>query len=245
MQTTQGNLLQSLRSVKEFLNENAARLGDVVTSGARVKLDQTIAALESHVAEQVGSVLAARGATERRRVLMTELVRDHMAPIARIAQADLPHIPEIEAFRLPRNNLSTERLAAAAHGMAQQAAPYADHFVKAGLPLDFIERLTAAADAMVQAVNDRAQSRGRRSGATKGLKATLTTARKLVQVMDAMVTSKLAGDPALLASWKQVKRVRRVAVRSQMPQPTAPAPGAPTPILTALPSGNPSGQRAG
>jgi hypothetical protein len=245
MQNTQGNLLQSLRAVKEFLNDNAQQLGDVVTTGTRAKLDQIIAALENHVAEQAGSVLAASRASRKRAELRTVLLRDHMAPIARIAQADLPHIAGNDVLRLPRTNVSTERLAAAAEGMAREAAPYVDHFVQAGLPADFIARLTAAAEAMVQSVNERVTSRGRRSGATKGLKTTLQSARKLVHVIDAFVASTLANDPALLANWKRVKRVRQVAVRSSdVPTPTLP-PAVPASPLAALPSGEPNERKIG
>ena len=243
MHTTQGNLLQSLRAVKEFLDDNAQQLGDVVTTGTRTKLDQIIAALEKHVAEQAGSVLAASRASRKRAELTTALLRDHMAPIARIAQADLPHVAGNNVLRLPRTNVSTERLAAAAEGMALEAAPYAEHFVQAGLPADFIARLTAAADALVQSVSERVTSRGRRSGATKGVKATLQSARKLVHVIDAFVTSTLANDPALLANWKRVKRVRRVAVRSD--EPTTPALPPAAPSLAALTAGDPGERKIG
>jgi hypothetical protein len=221
MQSLQGNLLQSLRAVEEFLDVNAARLDGVVKSGTRQKLGESIAALEMYVVEQAGSSLASQGATQRNRALRKALVRDHMAPIARLVQADLPPAPEVDALRMPDPAWSMERLAAAAHGMAQAAAPYADAFVAAGLKPDFVARLTAAANAMTDAVSDRAQTRGKLSGATKGLKTTLAAGRKLVRVIDAFVESELAEDPALLASWKRVKRVRKVTIRSDTPDPSA------------------------
>lgn len=232
MQTVQGNLLQSLRAVEEFLDVNAATLDGVVKTGTRQKLGETIAALEMYVAEQAGSSLASQGATQQNRALRLTLVRDHMAPIARLVEADLPPAHQVDALRMPQQSWSIERLAAAAHGMAQAAAPYSDEFVRAGLRPDFVTRLTAAADAMVEAVSERAQSRGRLSGATKGLKTTLTAGRKLVRAIDAFVASELADNPALLANWKRVKRVRKVPVRSDAAGNPAPPAG----TLKALPS---------
>jgi hypothetical protein len=211
MQSRQGNMLQSLRAVEDFLTAHADTLDEVVNSGTRKKLVKTIAELETTVADQAGSSVVAQGGTKRYRALRQALIRDHMAPIARMARADLPPMPEVDALRMPRPNWSAERLAAAAHGMAEAATPYSAEFVKAGLRADFIERLTAAADAMVQALSDRAQNRGRLSGATKGLATTLASARRLVDVVDALVKSAVSDDPALLAHWKGVKRVRRVA----------------------------------
>lgn len=227
MQSVQGNLLQSLRAVEEFLDANAARLDGVVRSGTRIKLGESIAALEMYVVEQAGSSMASQGATQHSRALRRALVRDHMAPIARLVEANLPPAPQVDALRMPDPAWSVEKLAAAALGMASEAAPYADAFVAAGMKPDFIARLTAAANAMTDAVSERAQTRGKLSGATKGLKTTLASGRKLVRVLDAFVTSELAEDPALLASWKRVKRVRKVPVRADpADQAEPPAPKA-------------------
>src|SRR6478672_10498722 len=164
MQTTQGNMLQSLRTVKAFLEENAAKLTDVVKTGARQRLDDAIAELSGHASDQTGSALASQGATLKQRTLRQALLRDHMAPISRIARSDLPQTPEIEPLRMPRGRPTIEKLSAAAFGMAKAAAPYTGVFIAAGLPPDFIARLEAAADALVVSVSDRSQSRGKRSG---------------------------------------------------------------------------------
>jgi hypothetical protein len=53
--------------------------------------------------------------------------------------------------------------------------------------------------------------------------AALASGRKLVAVIDALLASALAEDPALLASWKRVKRVRRIAshARNEARRPAA------------------------
>ena len=63
MQTVQGNVLQSLRSVQTFLDENAEKLGEVVKTGARQRLDETIAETTRYVAEQSGNSTGAQNAT--------------------------------------------------------------------------------------------------------------------------------------------------------------------------------------
>jgi hypothetical protein len=238
MQTVQGNMLQSLRAVEAFLDENAARLAGVVATGSRAKLSDAMVQLSTHASDQTGSHLASQGSTQKQRTLRTALLRDHMAPISRIARAELPQTPEIEPLRLLPGRPTTERLAAGAYGMAKAAAPFSPVFVAAGLPADFVAQLNSATDAMIIAISDRSQSRGKRRGATKGLKEKLSDGRKIVHILDAFVKSALKDDPALLANWNLVKRVQKSPGRpagstsTSTPTPTpAPTP-APAPITT-------------
>ena len=64
MQTKQGAVLESLRAVDLFLDENADRLGDVVDTGARRTLRAALAELDTHATEQTASSLSAQGAHE-------------------------------------------------------------------------------------------------------------------------------------------------------------------------------------
>ena len=235
MQTTQGAMLQSLRAVQEFLDAHADRLAGVVQSGSRKRLDDAIDLLEGHVSDQSGSSLAAMGLTQKQRALRIALLRDHMTSISRIAKADLPLTPEFRPLRMPRGKPTPERLAAAATGMAQVAAPFSDLFIKAGLPPDFIVQLSAAADAMVSSLSARTQTRGKARGATTGLKQMLSEGRKIVHILDAFVTTTLKNDPVLLANWNVVKRVPKVAVR-----PAAIALPTPTPSPTPEPDPQPA-----
>lgn len=230
MRTTQGSILQSLRTVQLFLETNASQLGDVNASGARQDLDAAIVELSGHVVTQAGSTLAAMGLTQRQYALRRVLLRDHMAPIAKIAQAKLPPTPEVAPLRMPIGKPTIERLAALAQGMAKAAEPYAAVFIAAGMPADFIAQLTAAVDPMVAAMSDRTQTRGSRRGATSGLQDTLSSGRKIVHVLDAFMKSALKDNPSLLANWDVVKRVRVIPSR-----PTPAAAPAPTPTPTPAP----------
>jgi hypothetical protein len=225
-------MLQSLRNVEAFLEENADTLDRVIKTGARQRLADAITELAAHASEQTGNALASRGATKRQQALRKVLLRDHMAPIVKIADADIPKTPDVEPLRMPRGQPTAQRLAAAAFGMAKAAAPHAGVFTSAGLPGDFVAQLTGAADAMLASVDERSRNRGKRTGATKGLKAKLAAGRKIVHVLDAFVQSALNDDPARLADWNAVKRVK-AANRPTVPATPAPTP---TPIPTPTPA---------
>ena len=206
MQLAQGNTLQSLRGVQTFLDVHSDTLSAVAGSGARKKLDRQVEALSAHVVAQSGSNLAAKGATQKQYALRQVLQRKHMAPIARIAAADLPRTPELLPLRMPKSIASTESLFAAARGMADTAEQHAAVFTDAELPQDFLVTLRAAADAILVPVDARLQSRSRRQAATNGLTTAARSARKTVRVLDALVRIALENSPSLLAGWNAVRR---------------------------------------
>jgi hypothetical protein len=214
MRTTEANQLQALRAVQSFLDRHRHTFPDIATGGARRRLDDVLASLEQHVAEQAGSELGARVHTQRYRALRRRLLRTRMAPIALIARAAEPPVPELDPFRLPRGKPTAGRLAAVAHGMAEAAAPYAETFTSAGLPDDFIDQTVRAADAMLEALTAREKERGRHRGATQGIRTKLASARRIVRVLDAFVTSACEDDAALLAGWASARHVRRTARRA-------------------------------
>jgi hypothetical protein len=231
MQTAQGNMLLSLQNVKGFTTENAAALGDVVTPQALTMLSDSITELSGHVAVQNGETRAAKSAIARRESLRTALIRDHMAPIAKIARLELRDNPELVSFGLPQDHPTTELLAALAYGMAQHADTCAAVFTNAGLKPDFTASLRAAADAMVQALNDRTASKARIKNATSALRNKLSRGRRVVHVLDAMIKSALVGDPDLLEAWKLVKRVpKTTGGRAASAKPATPEP---TPVTAA------------
>lgn len=236
MRTLQGNTLQSLRAVRAFLDANAAALPTVVGSGARRRLDDLVTALDGHASAQSESALGALSATQKHRALRAALLRDHMAPIAKVAASELPASPELEPLRMPRGAPSAERLKALAAGMAAASEPHAAVFTAAGLPDDFIAQLNAAADAMLATVGERRQSRAQQVRATNGLKSLLSAGRRVVHVIDAMAKSALRDDPVLLAAWNRVKRVELVGGGGQpaTSPPSAPPPDpAPAPATAA------------
>jgi hypothetical protein len=109
MQRAQGNMLRSLRAVQAFLDQNAFKLADVVNTGARQRLADSIAELSGHATDQRGSVLASQVSTQKQRALRLALLRDHMAPISRIARSDLPQTAMIELLSRLRRRTCLRR----------------------------------------------------------------------------------------------------------------------------------------
>jgi hypothetical protein len=207
MKLTQAHSLETLRAVQRFLDDHDAELPGVSVTGARQKLDEIVDTLDMHAAMQVGAGIAAVMSTRTQRKLELVLRRDHMTPIARIARAELPRIPEFAPLRLPRGRYTLDRLAAHAYAMAEVASGHHDVFVHVGLPTDFTDRLRTAADDMLAARTSRTERKGDRAQATTGFRYTLSAGRKTVGVLDAFVQTAAADDPALRASWAAVKRV--------------------------------------
>ncbi len=230
MRNTQAKTLQSLRAVQNFLAAHAPALPAVSSSGLCIRLDEIVAVADGHATTQSGSALAAQRATRGFHALRLAVLRDHMAPIAKIAALDLPVSPELAPLRVPRRVPSAERLRALAAGMAEAAAPLAGTFVAAGLPPDFAERLDRAAHAMLDAVNERKRHRVLRRGATAGIRTALSRGRKIVHALDAMMTSALQDAPASLAAWDLAKRVELVSTcrRPGSPALVLPMPSAPS-----------------
>ena len=202
-------MFQSLRAVQSFLDEHADQLTRVVQTGARKRLADTIAALDTHASNQTGSHIESQALTQRQRAFRASLLRDHMREISRVARADLPRTPEFGPLRMPRGRPTPEKLAAAAVGMAKVAAQHADVFTAAGVEADFVTQLNAVAESMLGALADRTLTRGRRRGATIGLKERLSEGRKVVAILDAFVKKALKDDAALLANWNSVMRVSK------------------------------------
>ena len=215
MRAIQNNMLQSLRAVEQFIDDNAAEISGVVNTGTRQRLTDVIAALETHKSDQAGHGVAVVNLVGQQYELRKQLIREHMAPIARIARADIPQAPKIAGFRMPRGVPGVEKLTADANGMAQAALPYTDLFIGAGLAPDFITQLERASAALVDTRTKRTTTSARRVGATESLKATLTAGRKVVHVLDAFIQVALKDKSGLLSDWNTVKRVQLTGIRGR------------------------------
>jgi hypothetical protein len=235
LQTGQGSTLETLRAIQQFFVRHAVRLGDVVKSGSLRQLDRAVADLAKHVTAQAGTTAGVKGATEQAKALRAELTEKHMLPIARIAAVDLPRTPALSKLRMPKGNLTVEKLAGAANGMAQQAAPYAQTFIDAGLPPDFLDQLQAAANAAASFGAQRKGSAGAGKAATKGIKDSISAGVRVISAVDGLVRKALdAGVPSdviIRTEWDSVKKVRKTATRSTTapePLPIPPEPAAQT-----------------
>ena len=223
MNRKQSDTLQSLKEVQQFLIERAAELPGLAETGMRKKFDDTVTELSKLAATQTSAELRAMSTTRKIHSLTTELIEHHMSHIARIAAVTLPPGPELAPLALPKKRIQTgERLAAKARGMATEAQKYQAIFIDAGLPIDFIQQLRDAADALTSLISLRKQSVAERGAATKLLRAQTQEAKKVVRVIDGFVQTAAKGNTKLLVTWKILKRLRRQTVASPETQDISP-----------------------
>ena len=218
MRTKEANQLEALRNVQAFLDEQRNRLPTIATSGARRQLDDALARLAQHADDQTSSAAWSRNCTKRYHALRRRLIRSHLVPIALIARATRPPLSELAQFRIPRGKATALQLAAATHAMAEAAAPRANTFVAAGMPEDFIDQMERASEAMMAELEARTQERARHRIATEALRAGISSARRIVKVLDAFVRSACELDVEMIAGWETVTHVRR-SVRRPEPLP--------------------------
>ena len=236
MQNRQANQIRSLQNAQTFLKDHADALGDVVATEPHTVLDESLVAIAEHTSVQNGHVRRAKSAVATQQVMRAALIRDHMAPISRIARLKLGDRAELVSLTLPKNVPGYERLAALAQGMALAAEPWADVFIKAGLKPDFIQSLRNTANAMIAAANARSSSKATVRTATSALGSKLAHARKSVNVLDAYVRSALvSSNPDLLEGWKLTKRIPQTG-GSGTPAPAATQSPAPAPAESQSPT---------
>jgi hypothetical protein len=202
-------MLLSLYAVDVFLDAHEQRLPATTSAGARHQFRRKLAEVELHVQTQSGSPIMAEGLTRAKDTKREALLRDHLAPIARVARLESVNFPALAALRMPRGAPGTGKLLAHAAGMADVAKDHTDVFVAAGLRPTFIADLNAAIDDILTTLTARTEKRGARSGATRGLRASLAACNKYKGVLDAFVRCEACGDRPLLANWRTVKRVAR------------------------------------
>jgi hypothetical protein len=202
-------VFETLRQIQCFLDNDAGPLDVVNHSGARRRLDETLARFTAHAVAQVGGRRLSEGETARQHVLRQELRSEHMGPIAVIAGQYLREQPEFTQLRLPPWKFHRARLTAAARDMANAAEKYTELFIEEGLAPDFVAELRTAADRLDQSIDERGQSRGQRAGATEGLKAETKRARALIRLLDLLVRPKLGTNDELLRAWQVARHIKR------------------------------------
>ena len=220
-------VLETLRRIQRFLDDNVASLDGVNESSARKRLDETVTQMGSHAITQVAGRRTAQGETAKQRALRLALRNDHMRPIAVIAEQKLREQPEFTLLRLPSWNARGPRLTAAARDMANAAAKYTDLFTQEGLPSDFVAQLRTSADQMDASIDVRGQSRGVRAGATSGLKSETKRARGLIKVLDSVVRPKLGTNDELLRQWQVACHIQRARSKPNATSTSATATQAP------------------
>ena len=244
MQSREGNLIEALDRVDEFLTLHADALEGTVLPTARAKLSAVRLDLVSHMKAQAATTRVGLNRTEMKRRLQRTLVEDHLRPIAAMAQSELDLSPRPAAFAVPHERARNAILVAAGYGLAEAATPHREALVAGGLKEDFIEQLIAATDALRDAASAAGQVVGARVEATALLKQRGRMARRYLRALDRIVRSGIKPHQALFGQWVRVSRVVSVAVTTAADVPGSGSGegegGDVAPVLptTAVPDGN-------
>jgi hypothetical protein len=212
---------ESSQRSAQYVKANTATLGPLDTTPAYQQLTDANAQVTSLAGQQDAFVRDLSGHAAADKQLAATLRSEHMQPIAKFARANLRGAPGYGALTRSGTNLRGSALVTAAMGMATAAAPFLPQLVAAQFPADTIDQLVAAANALATSLADRATARGARVRVTAAIDVQLKRAREAVAMLDAIVTRKLATQPALLAEWRSAKRVTAAPTASDASVPAA------------------------
>lgn len=236
MRYQEAAVFETLAHIKVFLDDNDATLAAVNHSGARRRLDETLAKLSAHSVDQLAGHRISQGETARLRQLRESIRFEYMRPIAMIAGEQLRKHPDFGSLRMPRWKSSIQTLVVAARDMAGAAEKQAELFIEEGLAPDFVAQLRGAADRLEQSITERGAGRAQRAGATAGLKSETRRARVLIRLLDSLIRPKLATNETLLREWDMAKHVTRRRKSSDTSTSVAVSPeSAPKPALAVVP----------
>jgi hypothetical protein len=203
--------LQVLRRAHGFLatNQLTCALGPVTKHVEA--LGQSVERLATYAVDQDENVRGFRGSASGARQKATTLRIELMRPIARMAQLLFTDNAELQhALAMPESR-SYEKLIAAALAMAGQADEHKDRFVAAGFGEDFVDPLRLGAAELRTALDTKAVHYGKRSAATAGMIEELRRSKRLVRVLDDLVSPGLRSTPDRLAQWRTLSRFVRAS----------------------------------
>ena len=201
--------LQSFRRVQGWsvANDDILKAAPAAVGGFVGKLGEVVARIEyTATLQDTQHHLTTRSGTDAN-VRRTE-VREAMRPITQVARALHGTVFGISAIaKMPGSNADNEHLAKAAFSMAENATIFRTTLIEHGLQPDCIETLRTAAEALKASVDARGLARSEVAGASKGLRADISQAFKLVSLIDAGLRPLLRNNASKLASWRHAKRV--------------------------------------
>lgn len=207
MKQHQQRELDSLRRVQDFLSSNADALHPLADTEGSKQLDSAVARLAALGNDQGSADLHMAGQISREKSLVTDLKTRHIQPIATFARARLRGVPDFATLTRSLAGLNSRALVRAARAMATAAAPHADALTRGGFPADTIAQLASAADAVQNALVERANTKVGRVGATRGIEEQLRSGREAVAMLHAVIGKQFGGDPTFLAAWRAARRV--------------------------------------
>lgn len=224
--------MTSLTAAKAFIELNERRIPAIAEGTAKEMLDKIIENLVAGVLVQQTGDGVSRDAKARYRAARMSLIHDFMMPMNAIAKISLPNDQDTTLFRMPRGNPHVHQLIAHARAFMTCAQPVRVHFLAAGLPSDFFERMEETIVTMHSAFKDvRAHKEGAMAQ-THTLPGRFSEGRNIIRALDRLIARESKHDPSLLAEWRAVIRVDRTPVhrlRAANTDTVAMLPAAPAP----------------
>jgi len=209
---------ESLRRIPQFLDAHPEVFAAVNASDARKQLDAANGQLRSVVDVQGARLREVRGEKQRQVALERDLRERYMAPVATFALGRLAGVENFAALTPSATRFRGARLVQAARAMATAAIPYADAFAAAGFPAEFLDQLTAAADAVQSSIESRARASAERVKATAAVEETLKAGRCAALMLEGAISRLVPRRSSLYAEWRSVKRVFNPGSRKQRVQ---------------------------
>ena len=199
----------ALQRARCYLDETSGLLlGTVDFTGARRCLDELLTIFTEQSTEQEAGHIGARDGTAERHKLHVKLRKEHMEPIAAIAQLTLWDVPEFVTLQMPKARGASEFLASA-RAMANAAAIHKEAFVNRGLPPTFLDDFESAIATLEEASSDREQNLVRRARATQKLKQAAKQTSVTLRVLDALVRQAVGDNETLMRGWQAARFIRR------------------------------------
>lgn len=196
--------LEAFEQVVEFIESRSEQCKRARESGTYAELRAHIAEIAERLAHQSRLTEERRAATQHFHELREALLRDHMAPIARIAAATVDRARERKYLGMPPRWAVPFDLMHHAGEMAAECHTHRAKFLRAGLAEDFEKQLVAAGDALGQSMIQRKSLARSSAAATAHISERIKQGRAAIHVLDAMIRSEGAADRSLVADWRQV-----------------------------------------
>ena len=207
MKKEEQNQLDSLERVEDFMTQRGVVLGAIATSADRKAVTDVLAQVRQYINTQGVALTTHASQNARVAALAKQLHRNHIAPVVKFAQGNLRGVPEFAVLgKLPSAG-ATKKLADAGFKLAIAAKPYLSLMTAAGFPADTLDQLTAASNALNDAIIKREPMRTAAVESTRKLAKLLQQGRDAVRRMDGVMLKRFVGDEPALAAWQAASRV--------------------------------------
>src|SRR5439155_16681574 len=170
----------------------ARALGAISRAPSCAELEDLVARVEAHAADQRSAKVEIHGLTQLVQARRSELRFNQMGVLAPFANVVLRDTAGFRPFRLTAlTHVDDTRLTANATAMAETLAEHRQRLIDQKFAPDFIERLHAAVEALRTVRAARQASRARLAAATRGVCDELRRKQRVVPIVDALVLTAL------------------------------------------------------